>query len=271
MNSIETQFQFLLVGSDELLTGVLNAEQVNFLNEEGQFHLSSSLELTKGSFCGDLFFERGQWIAPIGLLLKRLPTELASLAIPWREALKEKRLFWGHFHAGLNRFMNHKPVCAVVGCRETSQRFTVETQRQAYSAGQMAASLGYTVLTGGLSGVMSKAAEGASSLRGSTLGILPGTEKEAANSYIQQVLPSGIGIARNYLIALACDVMVAVNGGRGTMEEMCYGLDFEKPVLSWDSWDLDESLKIDSDDHLFNELSRIRETELMARLLEEEE
>ncbi|MBC7713843.1 MAG: LOG family protein [Rhizobacter sp.] len=135
-------------------------------------------------------------------------------------------------------FLSQKIICGVIGCKEDSDRFTSEVQEQALEAGRVIASYGFVTLTGGLSGVMSKAAEGARQKFGETLGILPGTSKEHANPHIQIVLPSGIGIARNYLIAQAADILIALNGGRGTLEEICYGLDFDKKVLSLNSWDI---------------------------------
>lgn len=143
-------------------------------------------------------------------------------------------------------FLSQKILCGVIGCKEDSDRFTKEVQEQAMEAGRIAATYGFVTLTGGLSGVMSKAAEGARQKFGETLGILPGTSKEHANPFIQIALPSGIGIARNYLIAQAADILIALNGGRGTLEEICYGLDFDKKVLSLNSWDISGVNLIDS-------------------------
>lgn len=185
----------------------------------------------------------------------------------WEDEVKRgDRRYWGSINKALDKVTGRKNICAVVGCKESSKRFTPEVQKQAHSIGLMAAGLGFTVLTGGLSGVMSMAAEGASSLQGETLGILPGTEKSDANSFVQQVLPSGIGIARNYSIALACDMMVALDGGRGTMEEMCFALDFEKPVFSWGSWNLDEAKPIQTEDQLFEHMIKIRQALVVEKM-----
>ena len=131
------------------------------------------------------------------------------------------------YHGGRHR------ICAIVGCKATSTRYTPAVERQAFLAGSLAARLGFVVLTGGLSGVMSSAAAGARHHGGTTLGILPGDSHHEANAHISLVLPSGIGYARNYLTALGCDVMIAVPGGNGTLEEMLFALDFGRVVLSW--------------------------------------
>ncbi len=142
------------------------------------------------------------------------------------------------------RFGSRKLVIAITGRKETSPRYNAETAAAAVTAGRLAAELGLTVLTGGLSGVMERAAEGAKSAGGETIGILPGGKHEDANRFLDLVLPSGIGIARNALMANACDFMLALPGGTGTLEELCFALDFERPVLSWGSWDIEGVKKV---------------------------
>jgi uncharacterized protein (TIGR00725 family) len=83
---------------------------------------------------------------------------------------------------------------------------------------------------------MEAAARGAQEAGGLTIGILTDDHDRNANKYLDIVLPSGMGVGRNYLTALAADVMIAVPGGTGTLEEMCYAHDFGKPLLSWNSW-----------------------------------
>ena len=138
-----------------------------------------------------------------------------------------------------------KLIIAITGRKESSPRYTTELATAALTAGKIASDLGLTVLTGGLSGVMERAAEGAKLAGGHTIGILPGNKHSDANPFIDFVLPSGMGIARNCLIATACDLMLALPGGTGTLEEMCFALDFERPVLSWGSWDMEGTRKIE--------------------------
>jgi hypothetical protein len=103
-------------------------------------------------------------------------------------------------------------------------------------AGNLAARSHFIVVTGGLSGVMRAAARGARQAEGGTLGILPGTELRDANESIDIVVPTGIGLARNVVTALAGDIMVALPGGLGTLQEMTYALEYKRPVCSWGSW-----------------------------------
>ena len=143
------------------------------------------------------------------------------------------------------RLGHRRVVLAIAGRKETSPRYNRELAEAAQVAGRTAAELGLTVLTGGLSGVMERAAEGAKLAGGETIGILPGQRHEDGNRFLDYVLPSGIGIARNCLLATACDFMLALPGGTGTLEEICFALDFERPVLSWGSWEIEGVRKVE--------------------------
>lgn len=129
-------------------------------------------------------------------------------------------------------------MAAVVGTKVGGTKWAPDVAEMAFTSGFAAARAGFVVLTGGLSGVMTEAARGARAAGGLTVGILPGTAHEDGNEHLSLVLPTGIGLARNVLVALACDVMIAVPGGLGTLQEMSYALEYKRPVFSWDSWDL---------------------------------
>ena len=58
------------------------------------------------------------------------------------------------------------------------------------------------------------------------------------------MIPTGIGYARNAVTALAGDIMLAVPGGQGTLQEMSYAVDFGRPVLSWESWSIFPSVPV---------------------------
>jgi uncharacterized protein (TIGR00725 family) len=87
------------------------------------------------------------------------------------------------------------------------------------------------LLCGGLGGVMEAAAYGAKQEGGITLGILPGVLREDANLWIDIVVVSGMGHARNALIAQSSDALIAVNGEYGTLSEIALGLKMGKPVV----------------------------------------
>lgn len=135
-------------------------------------------------------------------------------------------------------------VCAITGCKDKSKKYSNEVHEAAYVAGRLAASHGFTVLTGGLSGVMSRAAEGARSVGGQTIGILPSSDHRDGNKNLDLVLPSGIGYARNFLVAAACDLMISLPGGTGTLEELCFAVDMEREVISWGGYEIEDVKRI---------------------------
>ena len=86
-----------------------------------------------------------------------------------------------------------------------------EIRALAKMVGREVAKRGAFLLCGGLGGVMEAAAYGAKQEGGITLGILPGTLKEEANPWIDLAVLSGMGHARNALIAQSSDALIAVN------------------------------------------------------------
>jgi len=95
---------------------------------------------------------------------------------------------------------------------------------------------GCGVVTGGLGGVMAAASRGARSAAkdGSTpvIAILPGSDKAAANPHADIVIPSGLGYARNLLVVLSADAVIAVGGESGTLSEMAHAWQLGKPLCA---------------------------------------
>lgn len=79
---------------------------------------------------------------------------------------------------------------------------------------------------------MEAACRGAKAEGGLTIGIIPGKRKEDANSFVDIIIPTNIGYARNTMVVLAGDAVVAVSGGAGTLSEICYAWVFDKPVVA---------------------------------------
>jgi uncharacterized protein (TIGR00725 family) len=86
---------------------------------------------------------------------------------------------------------------------------------------------------------MEAACRGAKEAGGLTVGILPGTERAAANAFVDVAIPSGLGEARNPLIVRAADALIAVGGGYGTLSEIALALKAGKRVVGLDSWDIE--------------------------------
>jgi uncharacterized protein (TIGR00725 family) len=95
---------------------------------------------------------------------------------------------------------------------------------------------GWTLVCGGLGGVMEGASKGCTEAGGVTIGILPGLNRDSANHYIRVPIPTGLGDGRNLLVVRASDILVAIAGGHGTLSEIALALKAEKPVIGLDTW-----------------------------------
>jgi uncharacterized protein (TIGR00725 family) len=123
---------------------------------------------------------------------------------------------------------------AVVGAGEADE----ELERLAEEVGRGLAESGALVVCGGLGGVMEAACRGAKSAGGTTVGILPGTDRSGCNAYLDVALPTGMGETRNALIVRAADVVVAVGGEYGTLSEIAFALKLGTPVVGVGTWEL---------------------------------
>ena len=59
---------------------------------------------------------------------------------------------------------------------------------------------------------MEAAAAGAQAAGGRTVGILPGYDRRDANQYIEIVIVTGMGQARNAIVVASADAVVALEG-----------------------------------------------------------
>jgi uncharacterized protein (TIGR00725 family) len=113
-----------------------------------------------------------------------------------------------------------------------------ETDRQALEVGREVARAGAVLLCGGLGGVMEHAARGAREEKGTTIGILPGPDREESNPYIDIPIPTDLGHARNTIVVRASDALIAVGGGYGTLSEIALALKMGKPVIGLNTWEI---------------------------------
>lgn len=121
------------------------------------------------------------------------------------------------------------------------------TRALAEAVGKEVAKKGAILLCGGLGGVMEAAACGAKLEGGTTIGILPGTYRKEANPWIDIAIPSGMGHARNALIAQSSDALIAISGEYGTLSEIALGLKMGKPVFVLDcKWEIEGVQKVRS-------------------------
>jgi uncharacterized protein (TIGR00725 family) len=108
----------------------------------------------------------------------------------------------------------------------------------AEQVGRLVAQEGATLVCGGLGGVMEAAARGARAAGGTTVGILPGHDRSAANPYLDHVLTTGLGHARNLAVVSSGDAVIAVGGGYGTLSEIGLAAKIGRPVVVLGGWRL---------------------------------
>ncbi|MDE1875893.1 MAG: TIGR00725 family protein [Thaumarchaeota archaeon] len=109
---------------------------------------------------------------------------------------------------------------------------TIELEKIAYETGMEVAKSGSVLVTGGLDGVMKAASHGAKDAGGLTLGIIPQDNPSFANEYCDIVIPSGMGLARDFLNALSADGVIIIGGGSGTLSETCAAYMHKKPIVA---------------------------------------
>jgi uncharacterized protein (TIGR00725 family) len=106
-----------------------------------------------------------------------------------------------------------------------------EHEERAEAVGRLLAENGATVVTGGLGEVMAAAARGAKGAGGTTIGILPGEARRDANPWVDHVVVTGIGHARNLAVVASGDSVIAVGGRYGTLAEIGFALTLAIPVV----------------------------------------
>jgi len=146
-----------------------------------------------------------------------------------------------------------KKVVSVIGGHNCSK----EVEQLAQNLGKNLAKVADILITGGLGGTMEAVCKGFKAQGGLTLGIIPGYDKNAANEYVDIVIPTGLGLARNVLVVKSADAVVALPGESGTLSEIAYCLQFGIPVISLKSWDIPGVIKVDTIEKAVKEAKKI--------------
>jgi uncharacterized protein (TIGR00725 family) len=116
---------------------------------------------------------------------------------------------------------------AVIGAGRADQGIVAAARE----VGRLLAEHGCTLVCGGLGGVMEAAARGASEAGGATIGIVPGESRHEANPWVEHVVVTGIGHARNLAVVASGDVVIAVGGEWGTLAEIGFARKLGRPVV----------------------------------------
>jgi len=113
-----------------------------------------------------------------------------------------------------------------------------EQEALAEALGEALVKEGFGVVTGGLGGVMEAVSRGAVRGRGKALhppvvGVLPSYDADKANSYVDIVVPTGMGHARNAIVAASGEAVVCVGGATGALSEVGLARKIGRPVIAF--------------------------------------
>lgn len=129
-------------------------------------------------------------------------------------------------------------IIGVIGAANASE----EEKRTSEEVGVLIAKGDCFLLCGGMGGVMEAACRGAKSAGGITIGILPGPEASSANRFIDIPIVTGMGEARNVIVAKSSHSLIAIGGSFGTLSEISFALKSGIPVIGLDTWDVSEEI-----------------------------
>ena len=125
-------------------------------------------------------------------------------------------------------------LIGVIGGRQCS----AEDAELAEAVGRGLARRGAILICGGLGGVMEAACKGAKLAGGMTIGILPGDSRDAANPYVDIPIVTGLGYARNVVVAKSSQAVIAIHGSYGTLSEIAHALQSGIQVIGINTWRL---------------------------------
>jgi hypothetical protein len=121
-----------------------------------------------------------------------------------------------------------------------------EDRETAREVGRLLGERGFDLVCGGRGGVMAAACAGAKAAGATTIGILPGSDRDAANEHVDVAIATGMGHARNALVPLNGDAVVAIDGGHGTLTELGFASVYDRPVAGLGTHDVDGVYAADS-------------------------
>ena len=135
--------------------------------------------------------------------------------------------------------MKRKVVAIIGDSRVEENRIKYKI---AFETGKALVEAGYRVQSGGLGGVMEAAFKGAHVAHnyqdGDTIAIVPSFAKNEVNNYADIIIPTGLDIMRNAIVANA-DAVVAIGGGAGTLSEMAIAWSLFRLIIAYrnvDGW-----------------------------------
>lgn len=132
--------------------------------------------------------------------------------------------------------IGRRKIVSVIGNRSIEKdglRYKI-----AFELGKALVDNGYRVQTGGLRGVMEAVMAGAHASEhyreGDTIALVPSFDTETANGYADIVIPTGLDVMRNAMVANAYAV-VGIGGGAGTLCEYSFAWTFDRLLIAFEN------------------------------------
>ena len=174
------------------------------------------LDRARGTFfdAGGRWFDpaKRRWLTATTVASDKLEDVDAIAAVTW---LQRESGAWLRIPIG------------VIGPREA----TAAQLAAALEVGELLGDCRLTVICGGRQGVMQAVCEGVARVGGLAIGLLPETDPSQANPFVGVAIATGIGEARNALIARASFCLIAIGDSFGTLSEVALGRQFGKLVI----------------------------------------
>ncbi len=148
--------------------------------------------------------------------------------------------------------MRNKLVIGVIGASSCDEFLGSVAEK----TGRLIAENGWILITGGMGGVMEYASKGAKSKNGLVVGIIPSDKKDDGNPYMDIKIITGMNEARNQIIVLSADFLIAIGGGYGTLSEIAFGLKREKYIFGINTWEIEGVKKVNTPEEA---IERIKE------------
>ena len=120
----------------------------------------------------------------------------------------------------------------IIGVMGPGNQAREQETEYAYQLGKQIAQQGWVLLTGGRNqGVMEAANQGAKSVAGLTLGVLPTADKRNISPRVDLAILTDMGNGRNNINVLSSEIVVACGMGLGTASEVALALKNGKSVI----------------------------------------
>lgn len=146
-----------------------------------------------------------------------------------------------------------KRIVGVIGGHNCNK----EVEQIAHNLGKKLSKVVDYIVCGGLTGVMEEVCKGFKAGGGVTIGIITSYDKKDANPYVDIVIPTGLGLARNVLVVKTADAVIALPGEAGTLSEIAYCLQFGIPVINLNSWDIKRTISVSTVDEAIKKVKEL--------------